>query len=139
MKVHLLHVTIYDAAGWKWRTERIRNPSWDDIELAIRCLDRFCYPFIWLWQDPDIDDDAIPEFNVMGGDGEYTMDYGPEGTELRYYDPTRGDEEIKVWQSDQGYVSQAKYCCSSLDIVLRVTRYFAEHGTLDPGVLWQPC
>ena len=138
MKVQMLHVTIYDDTGSKWWTERIRKPSWDDIDLAIRRLDRFRYPFIWLFQDPDIEEDAIPEFNVMGGEGEYTMDYGPGGTELHYYDPTRGDEEIEVWRSDQGYMCQARYCCPSRDVVLRVTRYFAEHGTLDPSVTWQP-
>jgi hypothetical protein len=139
VKVHLLDVTIYDDKGWPWRTERIRNPTWDDIELAIRRLDRFCYPFVWLFQDVDATEDAPPEFNVLGGEGEYTMDYGPEGTELRYFDPTPGDDEIEVWRSDQGYACQAKYCCPSLDTVLRVTRYFCEHGTFDPSVIWQPC
>jgi hypothetical protein len=74
MKVWLLQVTIYQDDGWTRRTERFRNPHWDDIDMAIRHLDRFHYPFVWLFRNADVEEDALPEFNVMGGKGEYTMD-----------------------------------------------------------------
>jgi hypothetical protein len=44
MEVHLLDITIYEDDGWTWRTEEIREPTWADIEVAIRRLDRFHYP-----------------------------------------------------------------------------------------------
>jgi hypothetical protein len=137
MKVELLDVTIYEDDGWTWRTERIRNPSWDEVEAAIRRLDRFRYPFVWLFQNADVEDVALPEFNVMGGEGEFALEYGPNGTESCYFDPARGDHEIEIWRSDQGAVREAKYCCPSLDAVLRATRYFCEHGRLDPSLSWQ--
>jgi hypothetical protein len=139
MKVGLLQVTIYQDDGWTWRTERFRNPRWDDIDAAIRRLDRFHYPFVWLFRDADIEEDALPEFSVMGGKGEFYMDSYADGFGYHYCDPSRGDDLIEIWESDQGYTPEKKYCCPSLDIVLRVTHYFAEHGALDPSVLWQPC
>jgi len=71
----MLRITLDDDTGSNRWAERIRKPSWNAMNLATRRLDRFCYPFIWLTQDPDIEEDAILEFNVMGGEGEYTMDY----------------------------------------------------------------
>ena len=44
----------------------------------------------------------------MGGMGEYTMFSGFNGDALFYYDPGQNDEEIEVWQSDQGFTCAAK-------------------------------
>lgn len=138
MKVQLLQVTIYNDSGGAWRTERVHHPTWDGIEAAIRRLDRFRYPFIWLYRSAEVDQDTPPEFNVMGGEGEFAIDSIADGAYHRYYDQSRGDEEIEIWRSDQGATFEAKYCCSSLAIVLRATHYFCEHGALDPDLVWQP-
>jgi hypothetical protein len=138
MKVTLLDVTIYEADGWTWRTEQVRNPTWNAVERAVRRLDRFRYPFIWLYRRSDVDrEQTTPDFSVIGGEGEFAMDAMAEGTDLRYYDPPRGADLIAVWRSDQGATFEAKYCCPSLDTVLRATRYFCEHATLDPSLIWQ--
>ena len=139
MKVKLLDVTIYEADGWTWRTEEISNPTWDAVELAIRRLDRFRYPFVWLdqWSGGDHEQTA-PDFGVVGGEGEFTLEAIVDGASLRYFDSSRGDDLIEVWRSDQGATFEAKYCCSSLDTVLQATRYFCEHATLDPSLIWRP-
>lgn len=137
MKVKVLQITIYDADGWTWRTEQVCNPTWNDIEQAVRRLDRFRYPFIWLYQQIDAEPEDVPDFSVIGGEGEFAMDEMADGTYRRYHDPTRGDDMIKAWRSDQGAEFEAKYCCSSLDTVLRATRYFCEYGTLDPSLVWE--
>lgn len=139
MQVHRLDVTIYAEDGWTWRTERIRNPGWNDIEVAIRRLDRVHYPFVWLFQNADADEDALPEFNVMGGTGEFYMDSYTDGSCYRYYDPSRGDGAVEIWQSDQGFTPEKTHCCSSLDTVLRATRYYCDHGALAPDIPWQSC
>jgi hypothetical protein len=46
MEVKLLEATIYDDAGWTWWTEQTRDPTWNDIAVTLRRLDRFCYPFV---------------------------------------------------------------------------------------------
>lgn len=84
-----------------------------------------------------MDYEAGPDFSVMGGEGMYTLESIIDGAYYRYYDSTLGDEEVQVWRSDQGYACEKKYCCLSLDTVLRATRYFCEHGGLDPAVSWQ--
>jgi hypothetical protein len=118
--------------------EEIREPTWADIEAAIRRLDRFHYPFVWLYRSAVAEEDANPEFNVLGGDSEFAMDATTDTTYHRYYDQSRGDEMIKIWRSDQGAAFEKKYCCPSLDVALRATRYFCEHGALDPDLTWQP-
>jgi hypothetical protein len=137
VEVHLLRVTIYDDDGWTWRTEEIREPTWADIEAAIRRLDRFHYPFVWLYRSAVAEEDANPEFNVLGGDGEFAMDTTIATSYHRYYDQSPGDELIEIWCSDQGASFEKKYCCPSLDSVLHATRYFCEHGALHPVLTWQ--
>jgi hypothetical protein len=137
VKVKLLEVTIYEDDGWTWRTERAPNPTWDDVEAAIRRLDRFRCPFIFLYRTTDPDPDTYCDFNVICGEGEFAMDSMADGTCYRYYDQSRGDDMIEVWGSDQGATFEAKYCCSSLETVLCATRFYCEHVTLDPSLVWQ--
>lgn len=133
----MLHITVYEADGWTWRTEQIANPTWEAVEAGIRRLERFRYPFVWLYRTIDPEPGMSYDFNVIGGKGEFGMDSMADGTYYRYYDQSRGDDMIEVWRSDQGATFEAKYCCPSLDIVLRATRYFCDHGTLDPSLVWQ--
>jgi hypothetical protein len=135
--VHLLHAVVYQDDGWTWRVEQKIEPSWGDIAAAIRRLDRFNYPFVWLFSSEEVDEDAFPEFSVMGGEGEYVIDYGADLAEGSYVDPHRGDSLVEVWRSDQGHVREEKYC-SSLDTALQAARYYCEHGTLDPRLNWSP-
>lgn len=137
MEVKLIHVTVYDGGGWTWRSEDIRNPTWDDVETAIRRLDRFHYPFVGLFLSTDSEPYTYPNFNVIGGEGEFAMDSMADSAYYRYYEQTRGDEMIEIWRSDQGAAFEAKHCCPSLDTTLRATRYFCEQGTLDPDLPWQ--
>jgi hypothetical protein len=132
-----MHVTIYEENGWTWRTELVPNPTWDDVEAAIRRLDCRRYPFVWLYRTTDPDPDMYYDFNVIGGEGEFGMDSMADGTYYRYYDQSRRDDMIEVWGSDQGATFEAKYCCASLDIVLRATRFYCEHAILDPSLVWQ--
>jgi len=119
MEAHLLRVTIYDDDGWTWQTEEIREPTWADIEVAIRRLDRFHYPFVWLYRSDTAGWTAIPDFDVMGGEGESAMEATIDNSYHRYYDQSRGDEMIEIWRSDQGASFEKKYCCPSLDIALQ--------------------
>jgi hypothetical protein len=138
MTAQLLLVTIYEADGWTWRTEEVRNPTWDAIELTVRRLDRFRYPFVWLYRSAEVERDSPPDFSVLGGEGEFAMEAGAHGAYHRYYAPSRGEDLIEVWRSDQGAMVEAKYCCPSLDAVLRATRYFCDYGAPDPSLAWLP-
>lgn len=136
MEIHLIRGTIYTDGGRNWRTEDIHHPSWDAVEEAIRRLDGYWYPFVWLFKDVEAPEDAFPDLNILGGPNEFTLDRFRDDEYVRYYDLSRGDDEIEVWRSDQGYTCEAKYCCPSLEIVLRAAKYYCEHGALDPGLQW---
>jgi hypothetical protein len=73
----------------------------------------------------------------MGGKGEFALTAHTNAAYQGYYEQTRRDEMIEIWRSDQGALFEKKYCCPSLDSVLHATRYFCEHGALDPVLTWQ--
>jgi hypothetical protein len=57
----------------------------------------------------------------------------------RFRDPARpcGPDRVDIWVTDQGASFEEAYRCNDLAVVLRVCRYFAEHGRLDGGVVWE--
>src|SRR5215469_11223368 len=136
MIVKLLRITIYESR-WAWRIEDIPDPIWDAIETAIRRLDRFRYPFVWLYRDKDSVADAVPDFAVTGGEGVFAFECIAGGMAYRYVDPDHSDNEIAVWKSDEGAVFAERFCCYSLETVLQATRYFCEHGAPDLRLIWQ--
>jgi hypothetical protein len=150
MLVQMMDVTLYQDDGWTWRTEEVRQPTWEAVEAAICRLDRFHFPFVWLYLSAEREQGhvtdarvlipgSIPDFEVVGGDGEYAMNANLEGRTWRYFDPSRDMTKIPIWRSDQGADFEACYCCPALETVLQATRHFCEQGTLDQRVQWQSC
>ena len=133
MFIHQLQSIIYPPDGSPWFTETTKHPSWQDIETAIRRLDRDRFPFIYLFRDPDAADDAVPDFTVMGGQDAYT--FGPEDT--LFYDDTHLDSRVDVWLSDQGASFPDWQVCHELDVVLRASQLFSETGQLDSSLTWK--
>jgi hypothetical protein len=62
------------ARDGSYRHEKIAGPSWEQIEQAIRRLDKDRYPCVWLWATEDESRHAIDGsaelLEVMGGNGE---------------------------------------------------------------------
>ncbi|VTR91512.1 unnamed protein product [Gemmata massiliana] len=73
----------------------------------------------------------------MGGRGEYSLLLSRDSGEAHYYDETRGDAPVRIWESDQGSVTTERNLCNDLPAVLRVVRYFAGTGKLLPEVGWE--
>jgi hypothetical protein len=115
-----------------------RGPRWTDIKTAVSRLDRDEWPFIWLHtEEPPKDDMPNNMFCVMGGRGEYDLCLYRDGDEIRYFDASRSDEDIRIWESDQGLWARHKNLCNDLSLVLEITRHFAETGELHPGFVWE--
>ena|SRR5581483_3160653 len=135
MKVKILEWVVYEKDGWTWKSVEKYNPSWAEIEASIRRLDQFCFPFVWLKL---ADDDEEGFLNVVGGNGIYAIEgYTEEEGQRRYWNENHSTTRIiKVWLSDQGFETEELYVCYDIDIVLKVARYFAEHGALDPTINW---
>ena len=131
---------LVEEYGEDGRTEESRwllDPSWEQAENSVKALDRFRRPFVWFYVNRDAADDAVAEFEVVGGDGAYVMvGNQPDGSRLVYLDDSRGGEPVAVWTSDQGADVEAKHVCQDLATVLRTLQFFCDHGRLDPRVTW---
>jgi hypothetical protein len=136
-----LEVIVYPMAGSKWHSEVTPDPTWPQVEAAIRRLDRAEYPFLNICLPrPDRESD-LWMLNVIGGRGEYGLS-GMDGRwheRSRFRDPARpcGPELIDIWVTDQGASFEEAYLCNDLAVVLRVCRHFAETRRLDEGVGWE--
>jgi hypothetical protein len=142
MLVKILHVVEYDERGWKWWSKDTLSPTWDEIESSIRQLDKFRFPSVWLSLADPIDrkwpDDHCPEFEVMGGQGDYWIACSIEGFEQRRYCvPEQGDGIVDVWTSDQGFMDKNKHICHDLNLLISATAYFCEHGRFAPFIPWE--
>ena len=132
-------ITRYESSTGPYRTEWIRNPKWQDVEHAIRALDRDLLPFVWMYHDPNPDpDNDLPDFDITGGDGAYYFAIRGDGYELTFTDESRGDEEVDVWISDQGASFPAFNVCPDVKIAIDAARSFYEDGSPCDSVPWGP-
>jgi hypothetical protein len=90
-----------------------------------------------LYTDPSAQENDVPQFEVTGGEGAYVVQARCGGTEVVLWNPEGGKEDVDVWVSDQGASFPGQWVSHSIDEVLAVTKYFFEHGELDPRALWE--
>jgi hypothetical protein len=124
---------------WKWEAMDTPSPDWPNIEQALRRLDRREWPIVHLRTREDAPG-REPEnaLTVTGGRGEYSITFMPEkGPELHYFDESRGDKVIRVWETDQGSYEIERHLCNQLAGVLSIARHFVETGELDTSIPWK--
>jgi hypothetical protein len=136
LAIKVLEITEYPPSGRGYSTRAVRNPTWDDVETAIRALDHYCLPFIFIGlRDECRGEDCM---GVLGGPKGYAISAADaEGSWLQYCDPSHIGGEVPVWTSDQGFYPSERYVTYDLNRVLQVARHYAEHGQLDPRVQWE--
>jgi hypothetical protein len=136
LAVKALDVTVYPPSGWGYSTQSTPDPTWEQIEAAIRALDHHCHPFIVMGlREECAGEDCM---SVLGGKGGYAISVADaDGGWLSYCDPSHTGGEVPVWTSDQGYYPSERYVTYDLDLVLRVVRHYAERSQLDPSVSWE--
>jgi hypothetical protein len=135
MIVKIMEVIVYTDKGANWHKDKTIDPTWSEIEIAIRRMDKYYFPIVSLFCDEDPPYPA--DFDLMGGKGEWTM-YAEFHTRT-YFNPsgnTDPDELVWIWQSDQGGHALDAHVCRSIEIVLATTRHFFNTGKLDPAVQW---
>lgn len=137
MIVKLLRVTIYAVDGPGYWAEDITDPTWGDIEAAIRRLDRDRFPFVWLFREACAEEDALYDCSVLGGEGAYAVDCRTDGMWYRYRGAPDAGGEVVLWRSDQGYTAATRGVCRDIETVLRAVRYFCAQGRPDPRLTWQ--
>ena len=138
MLVKLLSIFEYDESGRICKEACVEDPTWEQIEASARRLDKFRFPFVWLFLSKGTTEERIPEFEIVGGNGDYCIACSISGYhERRYCDPTLGNEEIDLWTSDQGASAPAKHVLHDIAIVLEVAKYFCDEGDFCPSIPWE--
>ncbi len=126
-------VIRYHRDGTPWDTELISNPAWEQVELAIRRMDNFCFPIILLstreFPTGDkvfVDDEA---FNIIGGNGRFALVHMTG--DWRYEDPNGSRAEARLWDSDQGYFCEERNVASDIALVCRIVKGYFDTGSYE--------
>ena len=128
---------VYSESGWDWHLEKTYYPDWDQIVSSITRLDKFRYPWVWLFIGDADDDASVDCLTIMGGEGVYWLALtAGEYDQLRLFDSTKGTQEIKVWTSDQGYADEETHVTYDFDLVLLIAKHFGETGEPLPEASW---
>lgn len=125
--IHHMTVIRCYRDGRHWDTEQVTSPSWPDVERAIRRMDNYCFPIVQLNTTDDEEDERI--FNVCGGDGRWAL-FHMMG-DWQYEDAAGGEDEVRLWDSDQSYYCRQKNVLIDVGKVLRITKAFFETGSYD--------
>jgi hypothetical protein len=121
-----LETCPHGSQGEPLAVEFVHDAAWGQIEQAVRALDGHSHPLVRLWAG---EPEQAPGLEVIGGNGKYVLREVEDG--WVYYDSGKGDEEVKVQTSGEGYRCPAYYVCTDLEQVLRVARRFCETGTFE--------
>ena len=130
MKAHHLTIVHYPPRQ-HWHCIEVRSPSWEEVSAAIRRMDDVEYPIVQLsWKDVDTCFDDEASFNIVGGAASgfalFEYDAGWE-----FEDLDGADEDVRLWQSDQGYFCKRRNIIVDIDAVLKLTRIYFETGSYD--------
>jgi Immunity protein Imm1 len=127
---------VRPSGGRGYTTRALPNPTWEQVEAAIRALDHHSLPFIFIGLQHECrGEDCL---SVLGGPKGYAISAADsQGGWWQYCDPEHTGGEVLVWTSDQGYYPAERFVTYDLELVVRVARYYAERGQLDPSVQWE--
>jgi hypothetical protein len=129
MTAHHLTIVHYPPHE-PYRCLEVRSPAWEDVAAAIRKMDDNEYPIVQLsWEDVDSCFDDESSLNIVGGSG-----VGFALSEMngwRFDDPKGSDEDVRLWQSDQGYFCKRRNLIAEIDVVLELARIYFETGSYD--------
>lgn len=108
----------------------IQSPEWERVSAAIRKMDDGEYPIVQLsWDDVESCFDDESSFNIIGGDGVGFAIFEMNGWQFEDLDGS--DEDVRLWQSDQGYFCKRRNIIADVDVVLKLTKVYFETGSYD--------
>jgi Lon protease-like protein len=129
------------TAQYDWSLHDVSNPTWDQIEIALRRLDQFAHPYVWLLLGDAEDWGRMEEagyLNIIGGNGTYCVDGATplDGRRRLSVSHHSQQKRVDVWLSDQGFSSEERFVCKDIETVIGVARHFSIRRRLDPSVEW---
>src|SRR5438105_3548844 len=102
--------------------EVVEQPSWLQVQAAIRKMDNFCFPIVHL-ACTDSERDGL---SVVGGPRRFAVSR-IDGS-WTYENPAGGNKEVILWSSDQGYYCSAKNIIYSKRKVLQIAWMYFQTG-----------
>ncbi len=89
------------------------------------------YPVVQLsWKDVDTCFDDEASFNIIGGAVSGFALFEFLGA-WKFDDPNGGDEDIRLWHSDQGYFCKRRNVIVDIPTVLQLTQIYFETGSYE--------
>jgi len=126
------HLTVvHYPPGKHWTCVEVVSPTWEAVSAAILKMDDNEFPIVQLsWKDVEsgfVDEES---FNVIGGHlTGFALFECVKGWE--FDDPAGGDEEVRLWRSDQGYFCHRRNIVAEVEEVLILARIYFETGSYD--------
>lgn len=137
MAVGMLQIIEYPAVG-PWRAARTAEPTWSDVESAVRQMDGDRFPHVELFIGSEPAKDDVPDFELLGGRVGYVVTARTDGGEFYYRDASGASDDVAVWVSDQGFSCPQLMVCPDLERVIAATHYFYDSRQLLAGFPWSP-
>lgn len=125
--IHHMTVIRYYRDHRPWESEIIATPAWEAVESAIRRMDNYCFPIVQLNRVED--DQSADIFFICGGDGRWAL--AQMMGEWQYEQPSGGEDEVRLWDSDQGYYCKEKNILTDIEKVLRISKAFYYSGSYE--------
>ncbi len=120
MKVKLMTVIQYYRDGRPWTSEEILNPKWEQVENAVKAMDNYCFPVVWLHPSENPDDEKT--LDIIGGNGRWAVFH--HMGDWQYSDGSGDETEVRLWESDQGYECQEHNVIKDIKLLLEYVRLF---------------
>jgi hypothetical protein len=126
------HLTIvHYPPGENWRLIEISQPLWSDVSAAITKMDDDQYPWVQLsWKKVSSCGEDEEALNIIGDSAAGFAVFEFMGR-WQFEDPLGSDEEVRLWQSDQGYYCNRRNIVADGGNVLELVRAYFETGSYD--------
>lgn len=136
MFVTKLSAAQYSKDGLSYEMLETASPTWQQIESAIATLDRFCFPYLWLFLDET--ETEQERIDVMGGRGAYWLCGSTKGyLYRRLMNPSGSQAEIMVWESDQGFADEERFVTYDQSTIVQAIKHFFDYGDYHPALKWE--
>jgi hypothetical protein len=141
MQVRVLGTYGYRGpVATEWN-DLLPNPAWGDIEAALRRLNAGEYAGVLLHLDEHRPGEGATDYlGVFGGPAGYLVMWTRPGKKgMALVDPTQPDGQplVAVEQHDQGSWVSPRKVIRDLQLIVEVTRHFADTGERLPSAAWE--
>jgi hypothetical protein len=128
-----VQVTHYSRETGRSNNEEIEEPTWEKLAHEIRTMDPYEKPIIFITSGGDTETDCMA---ITGGSGVYHLQFSDGDADWHQaINPSRGDAEVEVWTSDQGFATAERFTWS-IENALRIARVFWERQEPAADVEW---